>query len=391
MKNYIFLLLLACLSSCTNEYYTEDITENKEGHEYIITKYGAIGDGENDCSTIINKLIEDLPPSGGVIVIPEGDFVLDSPIIVNKSFVTIRGLNTGMRSNIDVVDIHKLLGPGGGSKLILRRANTAILIPIMPNLGGLKNRISGVEIKDLMISGGASNNGIGIDVKYDNDRCRISNLIGINLNYGIRVKSADAMMIQDSWICEVQNSIEMTDGIQNMISNCQLGAQPSGITCKLVNQTNFLFTNNHIYPDGSKNLVLDNCEKINVTNNNFKSYYVGMLDINGNHNLVNGNIFWLADIFKNQFMGYNEDYGVIRVAGNFNMLSSNIVVCNWNNLSIDPVTVYSLAGKGNSFANLLIENQNSTRVFLVNESAKIYNCVPVDKIKIERDENVDLE
>ena len=89
----------------------------------------------------------------------------------------------------------------------------------MPNLGGLKNRISGVEIKDLMISGGASNNGIGIDVKYDNDRCRISNLIGINLNYGIRVKSADAMMIQDSWICEVQNSIEMTDGIQNMISN----------------------------------------------------------------------------------------------------------------------------------------------------------------------------
>ena len=61
------------------------------------------------------------------------------------------------------------------------------------------------------------------------------------------------------------------------------------------------------------------------------------------------------------------------------------------NLSIDPVTVYSLAGKGNSFANLLIENQNSTRVFLVNESAKIYNCVPVDKIKIERDENVNLE
>lgn len=107
---------MACLSSCTNEYYTEDITENKEGHEYIITKYGAIGDGENDCSTIINKLIEDLPPSGGVIVIPEGTS-FDSPIIVNKSFVTIRGLNTGMRSNIDVVDIHKLLGPGGGSKL----------------------------------------------------------------------------------------------------------------------------------------------------------------------------------------------------------------------------------------------------------------------------------
>lgn len=381
MRIYKLLLLAFCFSSCTKEYYTQN---NEDQHEYVITQYGAVGDGKSDCSVIINKLIEDLPASGGVIVIPEGDFVLDNPILIKKNFVTIKGLNPGMRSNIDVANVEELFGPGGGSKLILRKAKYGIQIPKIPDVGGNKNRISGVEIKNLMISGGTINNGTGIFVEYDNDRCLISNIIGINLNYGIVAHSADAMIIQDSWICEVQNSIEMIDGIQNMISNCQLGAQPSGVTCKLVNQENFLFTNNHIYPDGSKNLVLTNSERVNISNNNFKSYYVGILDVEGNNNLVNGNIFWLVGALDNQLLGHDGDYGIIRIAGNSNMLTSNTITCEWNNAVKNPVTVCSVQGTGNLFSNLLIENQNSTKVFLVNESAKIYNCVSDDKIWIQR-------
>ncbi len=381
MRIYKLLLLAFCFSSCTKEYYTQN---NEDQHEYVITQYGAVGDGKSDCSVIINKLIEDLPASGGVIVIPEGDFVLDNPILIKKNFVTIKGLNPGMRSNIDVANVEELFGPGGGSKLILRKAKYGIQIPKIPDVGGNKNRISGVEIKNLMISGGTINNGTGIFVEYDNDRCLISNIIGINLNYGIVAHSADAMIIQDSWICEVQNSIEMIDGIQNMISNCQLGAQPSGVTCKLVNQENFLFTNNHIYPDGSKNLVLTNSERVNISNNNFKSYYVGILDVEGNNNLVNGNIFWLVGALDNQLLGHDGDYGIIRIAGNSNMLTSNTITCEWNNVVENPVTVYSVQGTGNLFSNLLIENQNSTKVFLVNESAKIYNCMSDDKIWIQR-------
>ena len=65
---------------------------------------------------------------GGVVVIPEGDFVLDAPIVINKHNVTFKGLNPGMRSNIDVNGINELLGPGGGSKLVARNAEAAIKV-----------------------------------------------------------------------------------------------------------------------------------------------------------------------------------------------------------------------------------------------------------------------
>ena len=67
-----------------------------------VTTFGAVGDGKTDCSKAINSAIASLPSEGGVVVIPEGDFVLDAPIVINKHNVTFKGLNPGMRSNIDV-------------------------------------------------------------------------------------------------------------------------------------------------------------------------------------------------------------------------------------------------------------------------------------------------
>ena len=74
-----------------------------------ITTYGAVGDGKTDCSKAINSAIASLPSEGGVLVIPEGDFVLDAPIVINKNNVTLKGLNPGMRSNIDVNGIMKMI------------------------------------------------------------------------------------------------------------------------------------------------------------------------------------------------------------------------------------------------------------------------------------------
>lgn len=87
-------------------------------NEGDVTTFGAVGDGKTDCSKAINSAIASLPSEGGVVVIPEGDFVLDAPIVINKHNVTFKGLNPGMRSNIDVNGINELLGPGGGSKLV---------------------------------------------------------------------------------------------------------------------------------------------------------------------------------------------------------------------------------------------------------------------------------
>lgn len=385
LLSFIGSVLLNMGCGDTVEQITNVTNVTDSDYELVITDYGAKGDGKSDCSDVINMLIQDLPASGGVIVIPQGDFLLNKPIVVDRNYVTIKGVNPGLRSNIDV-SLSGLVGPGGGSKLLIGSASSAILIPDLTNVDGRVNRISGVQISDILISGGTTQKGIGINILHDNDGFRITNVVGINLNYGISAYSADAMIIQDCWLSEVKNSILMTDGIQNMIKNCQLGAVPTGITCKLVNQENFIFTGNHVYPDGDKNLVLENCTYTNISNNNFQSYYINMLELGGSYNLVDANIFWLRSS-TNQLKGKDENTGIVIVKGDHNMVTDCTIKADWISSVVNPVSVRSFSGVGNSFSDIKITNQLGNRLFYVNDYSSIVNCVPVDKVFVDGDSN----
>ncbi|GAA4326758.1 hypothetical protein GCM10023149_29770 [Mucilaginibacter gynuensis] len=384
----LFVALLSSAFSCKKViqekiYVTEDNdTSSQKLPEYVITNYGAKGDGKTDCSVIINNLISRLPASGGTIVIPDGDFLLNSSIIVNRNFVTIRGLNAGLRSNVDVPP-SGIIPPGGGSKLLLGTASIAVSVPALPDVNGRKNRVSGLIIKNLLISGGTTTKGTGISVVQDNDGVRIEDFIGINLNTGIYLNAADAAIIRYCWISECRNSIEMPNGIQNMISNCQLGAQPGGITVKLTNQENFIFTANHVYPDGDVNLQVNNSRYGNISSNNFQSYYVGVVELNSSsNNLINGNLTWmkLPGSPGRQLRGQDNDYGVFRINGDYNMVSNNTINCDWAASSADAVTVRSESGLNNRFQNIKISDTRSPRVFLVNSDCEIFNCVPAPKV-----------
>ena len=385
---FISLLLVSVFSSCektidnTQYIYVPDTT-SYTSYEYVVTDFGAIGDGVTDCSEAFKKAIAALPAGGGCIVVPEGEFLLNSPILIERNYVTIRGVNNGLRSNIDV-DSGELTSPGGGSKLLLGTASYAIQVPSISNVDGSVNRISGVTIENLLISGGKSNKGTGIYIQHDNDGLRITNVVGINLNYGIVANAADAMIIDNCWISEVANSIQMTNGIQNMITNCQLGAQPSGVTVNLTNQENFVFEGNHVYPNGSNNIKLTGCNYANISNNNFQSYYVGIIDLSGDNNLVNGNIIWMRESSDQVAKGL--DYGVIRVMGDDNMVSSNSISCDWVAVS-NPVTINVPEGNGNRFSDLKISDVNSEQVFKVAETTEIFNCVSADKIVAIGDKN----
>ena len=91
--------------------------QRSEG-EYLVTEHGAVGDGRFDNAPVLNRILANLPSSGGTLVLPHGDFRIASPLKITRSFVTLRGLNYGLRSHIDA-PVAGISHPGGGSKLLL--------------------------------------------------------------------------------------------------------------------------------------------------------------------------------------------------------------------------------------------------------------------------------
>ena len=67
-------LLCLALISCENEETKLLCYGTHSEIQGDITLAGAVGDGNTDCSGVINKMIAELPAEGGTIVIPEGDF-----------------------------------------------------------------------------------------------------------------------------------------------------------------------------------------------------------------------------------------------------------------------------------------------------------------------------
>lgn len=371
IKRYLISAFFLCLFTACNSDDNLLCYGTHTNIEGDVTAFGAVGDGKTDCSKAINSAIASLPSEGGILVIPEGDFVLDAPIVINKHNVTIKGLNPGMRSNIDVNGINDLLGPGGGSKLVARNAEAAIKVET-----GMK----GVKIMNLMVSGGTKSKNIGIHFTGTNDDGMLSNIIGINLQTGIKIEQAKNMQIANCWVCELPNSIELIGGENINIKNCQLGAQPPGVTCKVQGVNKLLFVNNHVYPDGRENLVLEGCNSCIIEGNNFQSYYNGILVLNGNENKVSKNIFWLTGAVQNQMLDHGDDFGIINVKGNNNMFVSNSMSCEW--AYADAVTVSAVQGTGNVFKNCFVDNLESYRVFSVNAQTEVINCVSSDKVNI---------
>lgn len=372
INRYLISVFCLCLfTACDNNDNDPLCYGTHTDIEGDVTKFGAIGDGKTDCSKAINSAIASLPSEGGVVVIPEGDFVLDAPIVIDKHNVTIKGLNPGMRSNIDVNGINDLLGPGGGSKLVARNAEAAIKV---------ETDVKGVTIMNLMVSGGKEAKNMGIHFTGTSDGGMLSNIIGINLHTGIKIEQAKNMQIVNCWVCELPNSIELNGGKNINIKNCQLGAQPTGITCKAQGVNELSFVNNHVYPDGRKNLVLNGCNNCVIEGNNFMSYYNGILVLSGNDNKVNKNIFWLTGAVQNQMLDHGDHFGIINVQGNNNMFVSNSLSCEW--AYANAVTVNATQGTGNVFKNCFVDNLESSRVFLVNAQTEVSNCVSPDKVSI---------
>lgn len=369
------LLMLFATSCSSDDTYTL-CGECAEGQKIIdITQYGLKNDGSSDCSDLINQIIKDLPEQGGVLLVPQGTFRLDKPIQINRSYVTLKGVKDDETAGTDEGRTV------GGSRFILNSGEYAIHIPPVADVDGMKNRISGVEIQDLSITGKGDHEGVGVYVQHDNDRIRLTNLVLDNCETGIKTNGSDAIVISNCKAVDVTNGLEMNGGIQNSVTDCQWGARNQGAAVRLSGETNLLFSHNTLYEGGANGLLANGCNRINVSSCNISSRFVGVINLNGSHCLIADNEISLVGADAGQLNDESADYGAVRVSGDANHFTKNAITCQWNNRIDNPITVVVESGSNNRFADCDIADQNSECVFYVSQSTEVLGCVD-DESKI---------
>lgn len=326
-----------------------------------VTQYGLKNDASSDCSDLVNRLIADLPAEGGVIMFPDGQFRLDSPIKVTRNFVTITGAEN--------------------TTLIVNNSEAGIHLAYVADVNGQKNRLSGVEIRNIHLVGN-DYNGTGVWVAHDNDRTQLIDVTVEKCRLGMRINGADAIVINNCIMTDVTNGLEMNGGIQNSVTDCKLGSLPGGVTCYISGESNLLFSDNELNGAGENGLLVSGT-RINVSDCTVEGQCVGLFELNGDNNLISDNIFTLRNTGADQLAGRSADYGVVLVKGSYNHFTNNTIECEWNPEIENPITVSAASGDANRFSNCTITDQSSEYVFYVNESTEVLGCVDAAKISIK--------
>lgn len=294
---------------------------------YNIIDYGAKSDDKQfDNGEVINQIIQKMGKSGGKIYIPTGNFYLKTPIVIDRSYISLVGDGSGLRSGIDEGN-DKSQADGGGSRLIAGSGISAIQIMDKDN----PQRITGLRFADFQLHG-LENNGVGIEGLQDTDGVLVDNVVIKNIGTGIYLKGADAPTIQNSWIAETKSSIVLAGASQQakIVQNA-LGAQPTGVTIEMENAQWFTISGNTIFPDGASNIRLYNPLEGTIASNTITSYYVGMIEFLpnqagqiGSGNTIAANTIALKK-WKTSPDQKKADWGLLHLETDATLVSSNVI------------------------------------------------------------------
>ena len=322
--------------------------------EFLVTNHGARGDGAFDNAPVINGLIEQLPATGGSIVIPHGDFLLGSPITVRKSYLTLRGLGRSSRL---------IVGAGVAD---------GILVP------DEATRISGVVIRDLQVSG--TDRGIyqtGIKVDRANDGLHVERVDFTGLGRGIFVRALDALQVTGCDVSQCESSLLLSGGVMGLVTRNRFSGFSGGITVELADLDRVQFSANIIAPDGHTALRLRNAHNCSISGNSITTWYTGAVEIDGNMNCLTGNHVsavqvdggWLPDP-----RGRDGLWGLVRIAGNDNSMTSGTIM-SWQ--PENDIRVNVVNGERTTLRDLTIAATGSTRKVNVDPAAswtRITHC-----------------
>ena len=267
--------------------------------------------------------------------------------------------------------------PGGSRILVDRKAaDPAAAAAFLVRRTG-NPRISSVEFADFCIDGlhftgdGSEtddpensylNGKTGIFVASANDSLRISGMGFVYLEHGVTVCDADALAIDNNFIAECGNCIELRGkGQASRISNNLIGAGYNGHSIYAENYGGILVTGNNVFPRAASSIHFSGVVRSSITGNRFHSFYPGILIFADgcSENLVSSNHFLRDREPWAPMIKYDNDlddlFGLLRIDG-----SNNSVIANHISESVDsrhlkptdakPVVIRVVSGRGNYIA-----------------------------------------
>lgn len=317
---------------------------------YDVTTWSVPGSdvtAESDIGLVINAIIADIKQQqddpgnrpGAVIYIPPGTYRLGTQVVIDVSYLQIKGSGHGFFSN-SIRDFADTGGwyerTAGGSRIAvdLRRA-PAILVrrAAAPRLNSIE--LTGFCLDGVAFDGSATsyrNGKTGIDIQSDNDSVVLAGLGMVYLERGLRVRGADALAIRDNFIAECGSCIELVGaGMASSVLNYHLGAGPAGYSVFAENHFGLLVSGNNIFPRGRSMVHLRACTDSSITGNRLHGFHPGMIELEGGcaDLLIQGNHLRREpetfDPFKGVTTGRDDLFGLIHLVGSGHLVTGNLL------------------------------------------------------------------
>lgn len=301
-----------------------------------------------DIGAVVNSIIADIKINqptqaskpGAVIYIPPGDYSLKTRIVIDISYLQIKGSGHGFTSSSIRYNAGNTAGwyeiwPGGSRIKVENTDGNAEAILI--NRGGLP-RLSSIELIDFCLDGlsftpnqnSYLNGKIGIRSTSDTDSLRIAGMGLVYLQRGLVLTGVDALAVTNNFIAECGSCIELVaSGQASVVNGNLLGAGPAGFTVFAEGHFGLIVSGNNIFPRGKSSVHLKNCHNNTISANRLHAFYSGMVTFEGacHNNLVGANHF-----FRNresfppfQSVPNPEDdlFGLVHINGSGNTIVGN--------------------------------------------------------------------
>ncbi|MBE8472132.1 NosD domain-containing protein [Streptomyces justiciae] len=311
---------------------------------YDVTTFNGSVSPHTDIGKVINEIIADIKANqttqntrpGAVIYIPPGHYDLLTRVVIDISFLTIKGSGHGFLSRAihdDTADTSSWYEVQPGSSHIRVQhtdgTNEAFLVK-RSGAPGTVGRLNAIVFQDFCIDGVAStkpyvegNHKIGISVQSDNDSLRFEGMGFVYLTQAMVVQGADACSFTNNFVAECGTSISLTGASQvAKITNNYLISAWAGYSVFAENAEGVLISGNTIL--WACNITLRNANRCTISANKLLSNFPSMIALTegSSENLISGNHFRRV-YGDGTSTRYDDLYGLVHINGDDNAVTAN--------------------------------------------------------------------